>query len=757
MVEYANRINELSFIQEALKENTEAIFIMAGKAYGITSFLKDKLISDLCPQNTYSFYVNANNGTNLSSALLDLIIRDSELYEIMQDCFNKNYGEKSNSLLYSITQDIPYIGNSISHLVEKETALPLYTGNFASAMEEVLTIFFKEISNKKILIIVDTAQNIFEDSYAVVNDLIKFNNIQFIFAITEYNDNYRKLKNFINLKEFTTKEITFCAPHASLIIEIGKVFNRKIEYSQAENMISSTSGNIHKIVESITNPNFEHNFSLWSKAIVSILYICQFPLSKEDLFGILKFCHLYSSNPMDTFEKSTTDLFTMAIISKTDTYYELQSINHPDVYVLVNSYTDQIVYKRNVLAYYKTKKQHSKKLAELLYSLSDELKDTDCKKYARILIKHSLQDGSKITENLIDSADFNANSFQDSILCSIIYARKREYSNALKWLEKIDTDANLYIKAFWGILLNRTRNHNKAETVLYQVLGKIENLDIKAIGYSFLISNHIHKEELNKAQELYFIAKDCCKGSKNLGYLIRNAISAFEDHSLDMYNEALEHFLLTNDMFGYYSTLCNKGYSILSTETEQGKKDLIESYQNLNLYGENISHIVCNDLGIAYLLKNDYENAKYFFDKVIANEDNSMPKIFAKINLACCDALAGNIQLAIKSIFDLQEEVENSPLDRIRQKYYINRLLIEYLANMPVDKQIMEKAKEYPDRYNPEKTISAIEFYEKHPLLKSGNHLENWLPLYSPCGLVYWYINPLKIFPESIADEIISI
>lgn len=391
MAEYANRTDELDLIQNALNDDTFAIFLIAGKACGITSFLNDKFIPDISKKNIRSYYINVNNHGNLSSALLELIIKDTELYPIMQDCFNESYGEKNSLLVQSLAQDIPYIGNTISHFLNRKSATPLYTGNFTSAAEEIYTTFFNNVTDNNIVIIIDAAQNLIEESYAVINDLMHFNNIHFIFAITEQTDNYLKLKNFIMLKRFSYKEINFCAPQPSLVIELGKLFNRRIGFTQAQSIITTTKGNIHKIIEAIGNDHNEYHLNLWAKAIISILYICMCSIEKEELYNMIKLCHLYSPSLLKTFEKTLDELCNISIIIERDNQYELYSLNHPEVNELINSYTDQIVYKRIVLSYLKSTERTDRKVIQLLYNLSHELKDNQCKIFARYLIKYGVK------------------------------------------------------------------------------------------------------------------------------------------------------------------------------------------------------------------------------------------------------------------------------------------------------------------------------------------------------------------------------
>lgn len=361
MTDYANRSEEFQSIMYALKGDISTIFLIAGKAYGITSFLKNKLVKKLKNEDIISFYINANNDCDFSSALLQLIIKDMELYSIMQDCIDRTYGEKDSSFLQSVAKAIPYAGEMISHIISLKTAAPLYTGNFSSAIEEILTIFFNSIRTKKIVIIIDAAQNLLENSYDSIYDLIKFNNVKFLFAITENDDNYRKLKNFINLKHISNKSINFCAPYVSLIIEIGKLFNRKIDDKQAKKILLLAEENIHRIIEEINNTHDEYHLDMWAKAIISVLNISSFPLELDILYNIVSCCHLYAKNSLETFKTTLNELLVISVITQQDGFYELRSLNHPEVKELLESFADQIVYKKVVLQYWKSQNKYDKK------------------------------------------------------------------------------------------------------------------------------------------------------------------------------------------------------------------------------------------------------------------------------------------------------------------------------------------------------------------------------------------------------------
>lgn len=110
----------------------------------------------------------------------------------------------------------------------------------------------------------------------------------------------------------------------------------------------------------------------------------------------------------------------------------------------------------------------------------------------------------------------------------------------------------------------------------------------------------------------------------------------------------------------------------------------------------------------------------------------------------------GNTERAVQRLNDIEQAVENHKLDRVRQKFYVNCLLVESLHGNKILEGRIAKALTYPDRYFPEQTKHAVQYYLK--FINSGKkHIQNdWRDLYSPCGLAYWYMDPLKLLTEGI-------
>ena len=250
--------------------------------------------------------------------------------------------------------------------------------------------------------------------------------------------------------------------------------------------------------------------------------------------------------------------------------------------------------------------------------------------------------------------------------------------------------------------------------------------------------------------------KKCTKKMKNLysnepmfGYLVRNATSAFSGYSETLYEEALSAFKHEKDEFGYATTLCNQGYALCKNGfPEKGFNILKKAKTHLEKFSKIHRHIIYNNLGICYFLLKEYQSAHHFLLAATKLGRNSMPRIFSEINLACVEAVMGKTDSALSRLGIIEDDIKNHKLDRVRQKYYINRLLVEYLSGNKDLTTLICLANKYTDRYFPEHTKKAVQFYKEYINSNSQPQNDKWQQLYSPCGLVYWYIDPLKLFSK---------
>lgn len=749
MADYVDRYQDFKNLKNAIDHDVSIIFLLSGKAVGITSFLKEK-IKPAYSNNTVFFY-DAKIYNNLAEGLLNNVIGDIGFYDTLQRCMDSSYGEKGNS---TVLQDVPYFGNTLSYFFSSKKSLPLYTGNYASAIESILIAFFQELNSKSIILI-DNAQYINEESYATIVDIIKYTDTCIVCAITEKTENYLKHKNYCLERSIVLDEIVFSDPHIELVKELSVLYGFNLSTEQAYDVLERCKNNIHEIISSIITPSNNYKLDLFSQSIITLLWLLK-RVTKNDALELLKKCNLYSPDFNSTYKKTICELKQCSIITEDVNNYELCATNHPEVIKCSKQVANLLYYKSVVLSFYKEKKNlfnYPKSTIEALFCIAKDLMDPSSTLFARMLVKRALQEGTVVENSFFCSSCFDVNNENDCIIVSIVLTRKREYSEALKWLSYVQPK-NAYLLAFYGILLNRVRKHQDAEKYLYKALNEITDIEIKVLIYSYLVSNYIHQEKISMAQEVSIRAVEECANAQNIGYLLRNAASAFSDNRNEWYDRALQSFKKKQDDFGYYTTMCNKGYAILYDSVKEGLDYLNKSLEQINQFGENNSHIALNDLGLAYMLNEQYEEAINCFSIVIATESNEMPQIFSKINLACCKMIIGNTTEGVIDINNIEKEVLLHPLDRVRQKYYINRLFIEYSSKANISKNTIEKAEQYLDRYDPSKTKRLIMFYKQYITHKHTGIPHNWKDLFSPCGLVYWFINPLKVFPEGFLDQI---
>ena len=167
-------------------------------------------------------------------------------------------------------------------------------------------------------------------------------------------------------------------------------------------------------------------------------------------------------------------------------------------------------------------------------------------------------------------------------------------------------------------------------------------------------------------------------------------------------------------------------------------RDGLEIFPRYNL------HIVYNNLGICYFLLDKYQDAYQCLLLALRFSQNSMPRIFSTINLACVEAIMDTRNGHLNALTLLSEKSKSTNWTGCVKKYYINYLLVEAIhGNEVVEGQIME-ALAYPDRYFPEQTRAAAHFYQelRSPTKEIIRH--EWRELYSPCGLAILVYGSLK-------------
>lgn len=549
--------------------------------------------------------------------------------------------------------------------------------------------------------------------------------------------------------------LDFDRPQVKLVKELGALYDIPISSDEATEIVAKTQHNIHSIIKEIRNIKLhsqESSLTQWEKAVISILNIWQSPMPEETLYQILSRSEVFSCNSLETFRDTLHTLKTKDLIETDSIGLSIKGQYNPQIQNILNRISDQLYYK-NVIYEFLADSDCAIKNNSLRYRLSKELNCTTSND-AKAYLRQSIISGKDVPRELLDESHLKRGNVDDCLLAGIKYCRERKFEQSYEWISTIPTRARTPdIDALMASLLNRLRRSEEAEIALKKCLAHDMNPSHQNLLSAFLISTYVHMERLKDAQIVYKEKVGLFPSNPMHGYLVRNATSAFREYREDLYQLALQDFLRDKDDFGYYTTMCNQGYALCRNGNYRGALLLLQkALDGLECFPRSNLHIVYNDLGICNFYLGEYQNAYHYFLLAHRFARNSMPEIFSTINIACLEAVTGKTKQAASRMESIYSKVEQHKLNRVRQKYYINYLLVEYLnGNKDIEKWIL-KAQLYPDRYSPTFTTHVAYFYRQYMDTTQKAICRDWRDLYSPCGLAYWYMDPLKFLSEGFIN-----
>lgn len=738
--DYANRDDEFIILNEALKYYN-IIYIHAKKASGITSFINEHIRLS----NYLNIYINADEKINVDQLLINYILK-SKYVNKFQKYADKQLGKKSEKLLNSIVQGIPYVGNAISYFVDSKEAPSIYLGNYTSVLCELLLPFFYDLSlENKICIYIDSADYIYEQSFQIIGELGIIENISLILVFNEKANASIKLQNYLALTcSKNSFEFVFNDPNLKLINELAKYYHLNLSENRLLDILERSKNNIHIINKELIEIKNNIFFQLENlhRHILMILSVTGFLMSYIELYEILNNMNI-QFNLQITLLSSLNDLEAYGYIKNINKNYSLITTEHPEIKNLLDDYANYILICNALYSYYYQKIENLDLIhINLLYKISKTLNLNTYNEIAKKIVNKCLEMGLSIESSLYNSIDFKRNK-KDNYTQMLYHCRERNYSKSLVYvnkLKKTKSKDSLTLLEIEGILNNRIRNYDRAEIILLKCLNIEKKISNRCIIVAYLCVNYIHLYKKENAILLFNSNINTLKNSNNCGYVYRNIASAFSDKGkkLECLKNALEIFKNFDDHFGIGTTLCNLGYSYcLYDEPEIALDYFHESLSHLKVFGFEHLHIVYNDLGICYLLLNNPQEAYKYLSAALKLAKNNMPKILISINLCYSLLLNNKEEEGIKVLNQVSDLVIQHKLVHLKNKYFDNKLIIHYLMGN-LDNYVYSQSENYINQkllLNLRKT-PTVTINNRHILFKS---------FYIKSGLVYWYIDPLKL------------
>jgi|GEM_PF-3288490 len=806
-----DREEQIELVKQKVK-NTKTFIFSSKSEYRISPFLKDNLAKSLSDRETDIVYIKQQRNDDLLYNIKQKVRSDKCNPSIVKAVAKTDRVRLKRFFKYVrrflilasfmaviiefiagiiglviglIAEFSPYV---LSRVVKKVTNNP-NSGEKLDLNSAWLSKFFKNYNdlfpNRVLYFIMDEVQHVDADVFEEWVRLFKQSTIDKFYCIyvfsdindIEDNENYRTLAKSGN-NCYTT---SFPAPTVKLIKEIYEKYTGKTLNDKMARDILSQSGKNAETISHLIEDNSQILYTPIDKKVLRLLSVYSNSLSKDVIYKICKNSADENSanktsgtiiNNSQEFDMCLEKLKKLNLISEDcngEYYCYTYTQSQLDLRNLNNDVGLTEICQRDLLDYYFTEIGADKLTRSdltLAYRFAKVWSYSDKQIYAKKILIDYLKNGGKIeskgnienTNDILEDSGVLLHKTEiDCYIASLYYYLHNDYEQALEQInhvleEKRNTGNFIKLNA---LIMNRLRNLKEAKTLLEKSLEQEKNPSQQPLLLAILVSVHLHSNDLPRIGELYATWKTQMSEHENWGYFLRNVAWHHKDRE-KLYKKAIEKFENSADDFGRFTVLANWGNAYIETDRALAFKKLNEAKKGLELFGEHKCCHVYNDLGISYLLNNDtgdVEKAKVFFEMACNVNKEKMPFIFSSINLACCYVRTNEFEKALKLMVDLEAEVVKYKLDRVREKYYVNRLFIEFVNGAKDLKSWINKVAEYPDRYYPKRTYDLLYFYGS---TDSKYNPELFNKLYSPCNLAYWDINPFKILDNSLLDKALT-
>ncbi|MDR2719891.1 MAG: hypothetical protein LBC03_03700 [Nitrososphaerota archaeon] len=803
-----DRDEQIGFVERAVKRNKNNIIFFSKSAYGISSFLEKKLTKHLVNHNTDVIYIKQQRDDDLflniktailrkkrkqsikkalpinSRDIVDLVLAIIGIIAIIMGisvaCIEYMWGTADAWLIggatifSTIASFLPII--CIPKIIKKVSTNPKADGHY-DIHSKWLSNFFKKDSksspNKALYLIIDDVQDVDAHIFKEWIQLFQKSGIHNFYCIYVFSDidvNYPT--NNENYCILGTKEAQKCdtsdfpAPTVDLVKLIYETFKgEKSNESYAEHILSKSGGDIYKIGFLIAE-KAPVLYTPLEEKILRLLILYKNELTKDSIYKICKKSETLFVEHDAEIDQCLKKLKELNLISEdaTSSLYSHKCIpleldpKNPDN----NVYSNDIC-KRELLSHFKEigVDKLTRSDLNLAYDFAKDHCYADKQTYAKRILLDYLKNGGRIenkgnaerADEILKASGLSKQNEIDCYMASLYHYLHTNYHEASEWIAHVSSKDGNFIK-LKALIMNRLRDLSKAEALLEECLYVENQKEKKALILAILVSVYFHSKQISKVGELYEEWAPKISGCENFGYFLRNVAWYHNDWD-NLYRKAIENFVKFEDDFGRFTVLANWGNAYIESNLQMAFEKLDEAKVGLETFGEHKCSHVYNDLGISHLLKGEsFETAKTFFNAAVQySNENRLPRIFSSINLACCYVRINEPEKALKMMTDVEKEVEEHELVRVREKYYTNRLFIEFVNGNKTLESWIDKVEKYRDRYHPEDTDRLLEFYKNAPN-KYTQDLFN--KLYSPCNLVYWDVNPFKILDNGLLDKALT-
>ena len=755
-IAYKNHDDDLKQIINLIFENKSQIILYnSHEGYGNTAFISRVQYILYKTPTLQLFYAELSslNTNPLHVTTKNIISKEGEIYHQLQLFTDEENGLYETPISFSdIIKDLTH-SDTLASLFNEKASIPIYSGFYQDRLKENFFHLINCISKeKRIIYFIDNIQYMDNESIYELKALLNNTNVTLILFKSGNGDSFDKFY-YEMVYNVSFYELDFPEPDIIYVQKLGTLYNKNISKKEADLLLYKSEKNIRKLLFYMRKPNTNISINEYEQQILKIIYLYNDTLCISTL---LKIC---SYGPYQ-------NIFTKTIITKCIKKLEeenyIQSITtvaeQKKIYTLSKKYlpqidiADKVVINRSLLSFYYSETNLDYQHLNQAWQISNYLKDNDKKThFSYIILKIALKRGYKVNHDIIAYAK-NINESHMQILVATFLFCNANYIQAKNIFESLPSPYNRSISVMYAITLNRCREHKIAEKNLNDLINTSQNIDEKAILVTFLISNHVHSGKLRDAQNTFKAYNEKLQKSIKYAYFLRNSATVYEtENAHSLRKKAASIFKKNNDMFGYYSTIINmSSYLFNYTDSNDAISQVLMAFEGLQQYNASQIHLAANNLGVGYILSNNYLQASKYLELAIENAQTIMPIGYATINLSGLYMKMHDYENAYNCIYKIYDDVVSTNIPRLKARFYLHVAVVEYIKNNFLQAiNACKSASKYCNSIAGNKVNEIIKLLNERMSHKLQYSDEIWDKIYIPCYLEYWTINSVDILNDN--------
>lgn len=653
---YKNRTKEINdVINFIFSTDSQILLYESLKGLGNTAFIS-RIIYTLRTTPSvqlFSAELSLDVKNPIYAITNSLSSKNNQLYQQLQMFTDQEYGTYEVPLLSSVIKDISQ-SDTLAALFQPKAALPIYTGFYPSRLKEIFFSLADEITKAKTLVIfIDNIQFMDNESIYELQALLNNPKMKIVCTKSGSGENFEKF--YLETKyKYTYKELSFPLPNISYVKKLAEIYHKNMSDEEADMILFKSNGNIRKILFHLREPLRTESMDSVKLQILKIIYLYNDFITDQTLLKILDaspYKKVFPSESIPTILNGLEKegfLKTLIDFNGRRKSYRIDSVYTPQIDI-----ADRLIIARSLLVYYEQCKELSYQHLLQAWDFAKLLNEQrSSQQFAVSIIKNALQMGYPVDEDIISTVKTIEN-VQTQLLVAVFFFCNARYKQAKTILDKFVSDnINRAINVIYAITLNRCREHQAAHNQLWNLIHTSDNADELAILSSFLISNYVHSGNLLDAIDVYQTFNEQLKSSKKYPYFLRNAATIFEPlKASQLRNRAKGIFEQNGDLFGYYSTIINlTAYNLKNTSISYALSQARMAFEGLQQFGASQIHLAANNLGICYLMDNNYVEAIKYLTLTIEIAKTIMPIGYATFNLAAMYLKTGETQIAYELV-----------------------------------------------------------------------------------------------------------